>query len=398
MQNSIRIVVFASLVLAFSFGTVFAAIPSSQDDSDHHLLPTDEKMEEFGESINQRLGILSKSNTVIPASSVDMKSILLERLKEAHARGEFLDITEDMIKQLTEDEIEWLIADRQQADFDKEIKIDSSGDDSSVDVEASPNVMPDNISEMNTKQEKELFSAIRNAFDSETGVLGAYLTIIGGAGYGLLRFQRRLLARETSEERYGRLGNRATDESNISDPEMELKNAWKNKYNATMMSKNSIDERLRVIEKNYKEILGKERNDFLALSEEAQDDIVDNVNKIIDASDYTDDYLEDRKDLSKNYRKPERMSYLHAICRKNKLNNSLKKLLMKISMNLGRKKNFATWIRIYFRSTAKKNNGFFCKSICQKSRFLADSFFVRFFPFAMPVKNVLKYKKNFLFW
>lgn len=303
MQNNIRIVVFASLVLAFSFGTVFAAIPSSQDDSDHHLLPTDEKMEEDGENINQRLGILSKLNTTIPASSVDMKSILLERLKEAHAKGEFLDITEDMIKQLTEDEIEWLIADRQQADFAKEIKVDSSGDDSSVDLEASPNAMPDNISEMNAKQEKELFSAIRNAFDSETGVLGAYLTIIGGAGYGLLRFQRRLLAGETSEERYGRLGNRATDESNISDPETELKNAWKNKYNATMMSKNSIDERLRIIDKNYRKILGKERNDFRSLSEEAQDDIVDNVNKIIDASDYTDDYIEDRKELSKKLSK-----------------------------------------------------------------------------------------------
>lgn len=304
MQNSIRIVVFASLVLAFSFGTVFAAIPNLENGSDHHLLPTDGKMEEYEESINQRLGILSKSNTIIPASSVDMKAILLERLKEAHTRGEFLDITEDMIKQLTEDEIEWLIADRQQADFGKEIKIDSSGDDSSVGVGASSDVMPDNISEMNAKQEKELFSAIRNAFDSETGVLGAYLTIIGGAGYGLLRFQRRLLAKETSEERYGRLENTATaHKSSLSDPETELKNAWKNKYNATMMSKNSIDERLRTIDKNYRKILRKERNDFRSLSKEAQDDIVENVNKIIDASDYTDDYLEDRKELSKKLSK-----------------------------------------------------------------------------------------------
>ena len=165
MKNSIRIVVFASLVLAFSFGTVFAAIPNLENDSDHHLLPSDEEVEEHGESINQRLGILSKLNTIVPASSVDMKAILLERLKEAHTRGEFLDITEDMIKQLTEDEIEWLIADRQQADFDKEIDIDSSGDDSSVNVQASSNAMPDNISEMNAKQEKELFFSIRNAFN-----------------------------------------------------------------------------------------------------------------------------------------------------------------------------------------------------------------------------------------
>lgn len=124
----------------------------------------------------------------VDVKDMSLREIIILRLRAAHKKGIFLDVTEDQINSLTNDELENLA----KAETPREYPVGG--------LEPTSEGVEENIANLNEEQEQTFFERVRKDFDPETGTYGIMLGILGSVGAGgflLLKHQRdRILAQD----------------------------------------------------------------------------------------------------------------------------------------------------------------------------------------------------------
>lgn len=191
---------FPALVAAILFGIsaacpVYAASVSkssvgvpSEVQSPAAQAPAETKSEENKEQVNTLE--MDEEDELSQIERMSMREVILLRLRAAHEKGLFLDITEDQINKLTESELNILANTEVPQDVPQEKAAKEASLSESL---PSRKTVKEDVASMSDERTNAFFTRVRRDLDPETGTYGIMLAILGSAGAGgflLLKHQR----------------------------------------------------------------------------------------------------------------------------------------------------------------------------------------------------------------